>query len=103
MKNKSIDRIPKGIYCYTWEEHPSSENEFKGKIKNCPYYEHRDLNGVSVPWCAFLGAGGTSNDWSEEDWASVRRHYKSEEAMDEELPLFLLWDSCKECGENTEE
>ena len=75
---------------------------FRGKTKNCPYYKLKEINGVKVPWCDYLGLGGTEGDgnWTEEDWGKLIEHYKTEEELDKELPLSLLFDGCKECGEN---
>jgi hypothetical protein len=110
MKDTSV--IPKGQYCYTWENDPNynwendpngSSGFLPGKAKYCPYYGSKMMNGVEVPWCSLLSLGGTDNNWKAGDWEKVRESYPSEEAMDKELPLFLLWDSCKECGENFDE
>lgn len=101
MKDKSL--IPKGQYCYTWLEFPSKENGFKGKTKPCPFYGNKDINGVKVPWCSYLEEGGTDNGWEDEEWQKVKARYKTEEDMDNALPLSLLWDACKECGENFED
>jgi hypothetical protein len=97
-KDKSL--IPKGDYCYTWVEVPSVENNFHGKTKNCPYVKWKTIDGVKVPWCEFLECGGTNNNWSHEEWEKIRKHYGSEEKLDKNLPLFLLFDGCKECGVN---
>ena len=101
MQTKDTSQIPKGIYCYTWEEFPSKENNFRGKTKVCPYYKSKDIAGIKVPWCEFLESGGTNNGWTEEDWDKVKEYYEMQNKdMDKELPLFFLWDGCKECGEN---
>lgn len=101
MSDKS--QIPPSIYCYTWIKFPSEENNWRGKTKFCPFYSFKEINGVKIPWCSYLNLGGMDNNWNEEDWNKVRSHYKTEEEMDKELPLFLLWDACKECDENLEE
>jgi hypothetical protein len=100
---KDISRIPNGLYCYNWKELPSTENNFKGKINRCPYFEDKNINGVCVPWCDYLECGGISNNHSQEDYKKIRKFYKTKKAMNDDLPLFLLWDLCKECGENIED
>lgn len=40
---KDISRIPNGLYCYTWKELPTSDNNFKGKINRCPYFEDKNI------------------------------------------------------------
>jgi hypothetical protein len=100
QKDLDTSVIPKGDYCYQWEEVPSSENNFRGKIKRCPYYTHKTLNGVSVPWCVFLNCGGIDNAHDDSQIQSLVEHFGTEEKMDEALPLFLLWDEVKECGIN---
>jgi hypothetical protein len=92
--------IPHGYYCYQWVETPSKENEFKGGIKACPHYTTNTFNGVSVPWCLFLNCGGLSNQNDDSDIEALVEHFGSEEKMNQELPLTLLWDQVKECGEN---
>lgn len=96
--NKDKSLIPKGDYCYTWIETPSVENKFRGKVKNCPYFKYKEMNGVKVPWCDYLECGGLPNNGGEIN--KIRKYYGSEEKMDKELPLFLLFDGVKECGEN---
>jgi hypothetical protein len=67
---KSTDVIPMGMYCYSRDD--------DGTVNVCPYWDMKDdqpeqMNG----YCHFLGEG----DWDVEG-------------------LSLLWDQCKECGEN---
>ena len=108
MKDTSV--IPHGDYCYTWIEVPSVSNNFVGKTKTCPYADVKDINGVHVPWCNYLELGGYPGNgkWAgwEDDIKSdevLTEHFGSKEKMEEKLPLFLLFDSCKECGENVED
>lgn len=101
MRDKSV--IPFGLYCYTFLELPDKKNRYHGKIQNCPYYKHKTINNVKVPWCTYLGLGGIDNGWTSEEWKSVKKHYKNEKELDKNLPFSLLWDACKECGENMEE
>ena len=107
MKDTSV--IPKGDYCYTWIEVPSVENNFVGKTKVCPYAEVKDINGVHVPWCNYLELGGFPGNGKWAGWEDSGKadevlieYFGSKEKMEEKLPLFLLFDSCKECGVNTE-
>ena len=108
MKDTSV--IPKGDYCYTWIEVPSVENNFVGKTKVCPYAEVKDINGVHVPWCNYLELGGFPGNGKWAGWEDHNKadevlieHFGSKEKMEEKLPLFLLFDSCKECGEKVED
>jgi hypothetical protein len=105
---KDSSKIPPGDYCYTWSELPSVENNYRGKINKCPYYEVKKVDGVIFPWCNFLGLGGYPGDgqwtgWENFEEAEVKLNEHFEGKADEKLPLSLLFDSCKECGENTEE
>lgn len=62
------DRIPRGIYCYTYDEN--------GKAYYCPYLEHVDgYHHQENGYCKKINV---------KDW--------------EEKYLSLLWDMCKECG-----
>jgi hypothetical protein len=97
---KDTSVIPQGDYCYTWIEAPSEINNLKGKIKACPYLTKKTFNGVDVPWCNFLNCGGLDNNQDDSDIPKLIEHFGSEEKMNEELPLFLLWDMVKECGIN---
>ena len=108
MKDASV--IPKGDYCYTWKEVPSESNNYRGTVNRCPYYDVKNVNGVHVPWCNYLELGGFPGNgkwagWEDSDKADevLIEHFGSKEKMEEKLPLFLLFDSCKECGENVED
>ena len=93
--DKSI--IPKGDYCYTIDYVDMKE----GKIhtKNCPYYDYTEINGIPVPTCKYLGKMGVP-DCCDEDFQELINFYGSSEAVHDAMPLSLLWDSCKSCGEN---
>lgn len=91
--------IPEEPYCYTWLETPSEKNGFKGKTHKCPYYTHKTLNGVKVAWCEFMDLGGILNEGKDDDYEKLTEHYGTEEKVSENLPLFLLFDYVKECGE----
>lgn len=99
MSDKS--QIPKGQYCY--EIDPFGDPDLHGgetPIKHCPFSTYKTINGVNVPWCSYLNQGGISNNTSDEEYEKLIDYYGIEEKLDEELPLDLLWDSVKECGEN---
>jgi len=67
---RSPNVIPEGMYCYNRDD--------IGYVKYCPYWELRsDQEEQNNGYCHFLGEG----DWDVEG-------------------LSLLWDACKECGEN---
>ena len=95
---KKDDIIPKGDYCYIFLK--GQKNKFGvPKTKNCPFYKSKDINGVLVPWCEYLELGGV-DDHSEEDWKRLVEFFGSEDATFDGLPLTLLFDMVKECGEN---
>lgn len=97
-KGKDTAIIPKGDYCYTLEESNSSYRI--PNFKYCPYMTTKEYNGVKQPYCGYLEWGGIDNYTTEEEYAKLLEYFGSEEKISEELPLFLLFDSCKECGEN---
>lgn len=108
--NKDTSIIPKGDYCYTWIEVPSESNNYRGKAKQCPYYEVREVNGVEFPWCNYLELGGIPSAHRWKGWDdfvnSVQvlvNHFGSYDQMEEKMSLGLLFDSCKECGVNNDE
>jgi len=92
MKDTSV--IPKGDYCYTWKEVPSESNNYRGTVNRCPYYDVKNVNGVEFPWCNYLELGGDD---------ILNKHFGSAEETEKHLPLFFLFDGCKECGENVED
>lgn len=96
-KGKDTSIIPKGDYCYIWlnERHESG----LPKSQHCPYMCGKEYNGVIVSYCNYLELGDIGGI-TEEEHAKVLEYFGSEEKMDQELPLFLLFDDCKECGEN---
>ena len=100
VKDKTL--IPPGPYCYTYlpDNEQPKDLPYPTKLELCPYYRRREINGTFVPWCDYLNLGGIDNNWSKDDWEKVRAHFRNEGELDKKLPLFLLWDSCKECGEN---
>ena len=71
--------IPDGDFCYKWVETPNPQNNFRGKIKTCPFYDKmQSLPSQSNGYCHYLKAG----DFTENG-------------------TMLLFDMCKECGINT--
>ena len=98
-KGKDTSGIPKGDYCYTWIEGTKNRYGMPDQ-KYCPYMSVKEYGGVPVPYCKYMEWGSIDNAITEEEYAKLVKYFGSEEKMDEELPLFLLWDSCKECGEN---
>lgn len=71
---KNKDLIPNGIYCYSY-------NKRLGFSQTCPYwYIMIDKPEQENGYCAYMEEG---------DW--------------ENKVLSLIWDQCKECGENFEE
>lgn len=102
--------IPNGHYCYTWKETPSAQNNFVGKVNLCPYWKVKEVNGIEFPWCDYLNLGGTPGCGDWKGWTDYKKavkglteHFGSEELRDKNLSLFLLFDQCKECGENENE
>jgi hypothetical protein len=72
--------IPRSDYCYKWLETPSPENNYRGKVKTCPFYDKMtNLPAQSNGYCHYLQAGDFTEDGTH-----------------------LLFDMCKECGINVE-
>ena len=61
----------------------------------------KKINDVNVTWCEFLNKGDVPNGTSEADFEKLKFVYgpKNEDVW-KALPLDLLWDQVKECGEN---
>lgn len=101
--DKDISLIPEGMYCYKFDllEPDRCSNE-PGAIPtvSCPYSSYKKINGVNIPWCDFLEAGGLPNGGKEGDFEKLVEYYGSEDAVFDNLTLDLLFDDCKECGEN---
>ncbi len=94
--------IPKGGYCYDGIEVIGSDSSTPViKIRLCPYWKRKKINGVEVNWCEFLDQGGMPNE--EIDFQKLIEHYGSEDGVYDNLPLSLLFDQIKCCGENEEE
>ena len=95
MKN-DISKIPKGHYCYTYDAKTDECN-------HCPYLGFETINTDVKPiklWhCSFLNQSDCH--CSDEDFELLKSHFgMSDEELWEKFPLDLLWDACKECGEN---
>jgi hypothetical protein len=105
-----LEEIPKGLYCYKFRERREGEPELNEKgfpilyTNNCPHYTEESFGGVNMPWCSFLEAGGWDNrEYSEAELKAIGGAFGSQREQEETLRLFLLWDGCKECGENLED
>lgn len=87
--------IPKGLYCYN------------GNHKKCIFrtdvevYNQYTKKWIKLPFCNFLNLGDVGNDITEEEYNFVKE-VLTPEILEKYFPLFLLWDSCKECGINME-
>lgn len=103
INDKSILEIPKGDYCYSiigWED-VEGYTWKKPIYKCCPYFTTKKFGEGEAWWCSFLELGDVGNGDGEENYQALLKHFGgSEEEMDKTLPLFLLWDQVKECGEN---
>lgn len=88
MKDTSV--IPQGHYCYN-------------QRGTCPYFDFIRDEGIRLPFCTFLEKGGISNHTTDEQFQVLEQKYGGEERVWEKYPLDLLWDQCKECGENIED
>lgn len=71
--------VPHGDYCYTWEGVPSVENNFRGKIKKCPFWDsfYPKMPDQSYGFCHLMKIGDFTKDGTH-----------------------LLWDQVKCCGVN---
>lgn len=109
MSNMNKNLIPKGNYCYTWIQEPSKENNYQGIIKKCPFWNVKKFNGVEIPWCDYLNSGGYPNEtenyegWEDYDEADKKLKEYFGEEYEEKTNCILLFDQCKECGENLED
>lgn len=75
---RAEELIPRGNYCYTMTDPPSSENGFRLKTKLCPFWSNNpDQPDQGSGYCSYLKQG----DWMENGTS-------------------LLWDQVKECGVN---
>ena len=107
--------------------------QYRWRTYHCPHMTTKVVNGVALPWCSHLktgsvpaSAGSLTDDDKEkliEAWGlSTYAETHAEEMVKDgfyetveeakavrtfvtpdEFDLFLLWDSCKECGENKDE
>ena len=83
--------IPKGIYCYTRDQ--------SGKRVYCPHFQITKIGGYDMPYCAHLKQAGLSN--TPDDDKLFYEHFNEDiDKMMEAMPLDLLFDAVKECGEN---
>lgn len=109
--NLDYTQIPEGSYCYSGVESTSTDAATGmpiRKMKMCPFYSEMLFNGVGVPWCQYLGKGGTEGSLkqdqteseAEEEYQKLLTYFGTKANMEKVLPLMLLFDSCKECGIN---
>lgn len=102
MKPKDI--IPSGPYCYTWLEYPSKENNFRGKVKHCPYYKHEDTCGVTTYYCEYLNIRDMGNCTTEEYHKILKDKFNNDKNKMWKYftcdPGLLLFDDVKECSIN---
>ncbi len=87
--DKDTSVIPKGMYCYS---RPRREGV-------CPYWKIIKDEGIDVYWCDYLNMGDVGNYIKDGDYDKLLKKY-GETEFHNKYPLFLLWDQCKECGEN---
>jgi len=66
----------------------------------CPHFNTIEDDGVVVVRCEYLKENGLTNDMTDEEFKILVKKYGSEDEVFDAHPLFLLWDSVKECGEN---
>jgi len=92
---KDKNKIPKGLYCYTYKDE---------KIVTCPYWSKDKTPGRNEQengYCSYLG----KSDWeiNEEIGPSKAMVYESGKPVNSfivkphEFTMSLLWDKCKEC------
>lgn len=96
--SKDTSIIPKGDYCYT-----INRIEYCRIFTNtCPYYDFTVVNDVLIPTCKYLELMG-SPGCTDEDFQKLLDYYGNHANICKAMPLTLLWDRCKECGENVDE
>lgn len=111
VPRKIKKKIPKGLYCYTFTGERGIDEKTglpTMKIKRCPYYTWKNLNGVDVPYCKFLKEYGQTNPSRENhdydlEHKKLLEYFGSEEKMDKIInggAFDLLWDGCKQCEVN---
>ena len=87
---KDTSVIPKGSYCYTYEN---------DKIKICPYWKTiKDRPIQYNGWCDYLEAGDLELE-KELTYTDVKTGEKTM-GVDLPFPVSLLWDQCKMCHIN---
>lgn len=110
VPRKIKKKIPKGFYCYTFtgERGVSKDGLPTKKIKRCPFYTWKNLNGVDVPYCGLLREYGQTDPSLENhdydlEHKKLVEYFGSEEKMGKIIrggAFDLLWDMVKECGVN---
>lgn len=80
-------KIPKGVYCYTYEN---------GKQVNCPYWKLlKNRPEQENGWCDYLNMGDTEII-AQKDWDLVKEDGERVAGFG----FSFLWDQCKMCGIN---
>ena len=95
-KNKT--KIPKGFYCYSHSVQ-TDDPLCRKLVGVCPFLSTKKDCGIDITYCKFLGAGDVGNI-NDIDLDKLLEKYGTHEKLSKKYPLSLLWDMCKECGEN---
>lgn len=103
MKRKAKNKkdpsvIPVGPYCYS--PAPGVNSYGIPNVKYCPYLSTKEYNGVHCPYCEYMELGGLGEGTTDKEFDRLMAYFGNEDKVFEGLPLSLLFDSCKECGEN---
>ena len=90
------NKIPKGHYCYSYDSKTDECN-------HCQYlgFEtiNTDVKSIKLWHCSYLNQ--SDSHCSDEDFELLKKHFGiTDDELLEKFPLDLLWDACKECGEN---
>ncbi len=88
---KDTNVIPKGTYCYTYDEN--------GKFQICPYWDTiKDAPEQYNGYCHYLEKGDLDLE-QEMDFIDEKTK-EINKGCDLPFPVSLLWDQVKECGIN---
>ena len=115
------------------EHYYDEQGRYRWRTYTCPHMTTKVVNGVALPWCSLLKAGsvpGAAGSLTDDDREKLIKAWglstygadHAEELVKDgiyetveeakavrtfetpsEFDLFLLWDSCKECGENMDQ
>jgi len=105
-KDKSL--IPVGHYCYLSDALYEGPTLKDGSIPivYCPYGYYKEYKNteVEMPYCSYIEEYGISNNMTDDEFEKLEKHFGSADAIYDAFPgCDLLWDGCKECGENYDE